>query len=196
MPTKTGAIGLSVSSFGYELYNETKIGLAYGMNFGKQFAAGIQLNYLNTKLAQEYGSNTAVTAALGIITKLTDELTLGVHLYNPTRSKLTNVNNERIPTIMKLGIDYRFSKKVLLAVSTEKSVGFDANVNAGAEYHVTELFYLRGGISTNPQQYAFGVGVQLKHLMVDLSSSFHPTLGVMPTMSIIYSRKKRTKKEL
>ena len=194
MPVKAGALGLSVSSFGYELYNETKAGLSYGQHFGDKFSVGVQLNYLNTKLTQEYGSKTAVTGAIGAIAKLSKELTLGVHLYNPSRSKLTNDNNERIPTIMKLGVEYKFSDKVMFVVSTEKDVDFDARVNAGIEYHITEMFYLRGGISTNPTQYAFGAGMQLKHFKVDLSSSFHQTLGMTPAISIIYSKKEYAKK--
>jgi hypothetical protein len=194
MPVKTGALGLSVSSFGYELYNETKAGLSYGQRFGDKFSVGVQLNYLSTKLTQEYGNKTSVTGAVGAIAKLSDEFTLGVHVYNPTRAKLAEYDNERIPTIMKLGLEYKFSDKVMFVVSTEKDVDFDARVNAGIEYHITEMFYLRGGISTNPTQYAFGAGMQLKHFKVDISSSFHQTLGMTPAVSIIYSRKKSAKK--
>lgn len=194
MPVKTGALGLSVSSFGYELYNETKAGLSYGQRFGDKFSVGVQLNYLSTKLTQEYGNKTSVTGAVGAIAKLSDEFTLGVHVYNPTRAKLAEYDNERIPTIMKLGLEYKFSDKVMFVVSTEKDVDFDARVNAGIEYHITEMFYLGGGISTNPTQYAFGAGMQLKHFKVDISSSFHQTLGMTPAVSIIYSRKKSAKK--
>lgn len=194
IPVKSGAFGISVTSFGFELYSETKAGLSYGQRFGDKFSMGVQLNYLNTKLTQEYGSKTSITGAIGLIAKLSKELSLGVHIYNPTRAKLAEYDNERVPTIMKLGLDYRFSKKVMLAVSTEKDVNFDAVVNAGVEYHVTEILYLRGGLSSNPTQYAFGFGMQLKDFKIDLSSSFHQTLGITPGISIIYSRNKKSKK--
>ena len=194
LPIKSGAFGISVASFGFELFNETKAGLSYGQRFGDKFSVGVQLNYLSTKLPQEYGSKATLTGAVGLITKLSKELSLGIHIYNPTRAKLAEYDNERVPTIMKLGLDYRFSKKVMFGVSTEKDVNFDAIVNVGIEYHITEILYLRGGISTNPTQYAFGIGMQLTHFKIDLSSSFHQTLGVTPGISIIYSRKKKTKK--
>jgi hypothetical protein len=194
LPVKKGAFGLSVTSFGFELYSETKAGLSYGMRFGDKFSMGVQLNYLNTSLSQDYGSKTSITGAVGLIAKLSKELSLGVHVYNPTRTKLADYDNERLPTIMKLGLDYRFSDKVMLGVSTEKDVDFDAVVNAGIEYHIIEMLYLRAGISTNPTQYAFGFGIQLKDFKVDLSSSFHQTLGITPAISIIYSRKKKVKK--
>ncbi len=193
-PVKTGAFGISVNSFGFELYNETKAGLSYGQRFGDKFAFGVQMNYLNTKLSQEYGSKTTITGAVGLVAKLSKEITLGVHVYNPTRSKLADYDNERVPTIMKLGLDYRFSKKVILGIETEKDMNFDAVVKAGLEYHITEVLYLRGGISTNPSQYAFGFGVKLKDFKIDLSSSFHQTLGMTPGISIIYVRNKTAKK--
>jgi hypothetical protein len=195
LPVKAGAFGISVTSFGFELYNETKAGLSYGMRFGDKFSMGVQLNYLNTALTQDYGSKTSITGAVGVIAKLSNELSLGVHVYNPTRAKLAEFDNERVPTIMKLGLDYRFSNKVIFAVSTEKDVNFNAVVNAGIEYHIIEMLYLRGGISTNPTQYAFGFGMQLKDFKIDLSSSFHQTLGITPGISIIYSRQKKSKTE-
>ena len=196
LPVKKGAFGLSVTSFGFELYNETKAGLSYGMRFGDKFSMGVQLNYLNTSLSQDYGSKTSITGAVGLIAKLSKELSLGVHVYNPTRAKLAEYDNERVPTIMKLGLDYRFSEKVILGVSTEKDMNFDAIVNAGIEYHIIEMLYLRGGVSANPTQYAFGFGMQLKHFKIDLSSSFHQTLGITPAISIIYSKKKKAKEKV
>jgi hypothetical protein len=195
LPVKKGAFGISIASFGYTAYSETKAGLSYGQRFGDKFSLGVQMNYLNTSLIQEYGSKTTITGAIGLIAKLSKELSLGVHVYNPNRSKLAVYDNERVPTIMKLGLDYRFSEKVMLAVSTEKDLDVDAVVNAGLEYHITDILYLRGGISTNPTQYAFGFGMQLKDFKVDLSSSFHQTLGITPGISIVYTRKKNAKKD-
>lgn len=194
LPVKTGAFGLSVASFGYSAYSETKAGLSYGQRFGERFSVGVQLNYLNTKLNQDYGSRNSVTGAVGIISKLNDELSIGVHVYNPTRSKLAEYDNERIPTIMKLGLDYRFSEKIMVGVETEKDMDYDASVKVGIEYHVTEIFYLRGGISTNPTLSSFGFGLQMKNFKMDISSSFHQTLGMTPGISLIYQKKKPTKK--
>ena len=111
LPTKVGAIGLNVASFGYSAYSETKVGLSYGQRFGDKFSIGMQINYLNTHLTQQYGSNNALTGAVGLIAKLSEELTMGVHLYNPTKAKLADYDKERIATVMKFGLDYRFSKK-------------------------------------------------------------------------------------
>lgn len=194
MPVKSGAIGLSVASFGYSAYSETKAGLSYGQRFGDRFAMGVQINYLNTSLNQDYGSRNSITGAVGIISKMSDELSIGVHVYNPTRSKLADYDNERIPTVMKLGLDYRFSKKVMVGVETEKDMNYDAVLKAGIEYHITDIFYLRGGISTNPTLSSFGFGLQMKNFKMDVSSSFHQTLGITPGISLVYQKQKSPKK--
>ena len=194
LPVKTGAFGLSVASFGYSAYSETKAGLSYGQRFGDNFSLGVQINYLNTKLNQDYGSKNSLTGAIGFMAKLNKEITLGVHVYNPTRSSLAEYDTEKIPTIMKLGLDYRFSEKVMVGIETEKDLDYDAVVKAGIEYHITEIFYLRGGISTNPTMYSFGFGLQMKNFKMDISSSFHQTLGMTPGISLIYQKKKSTKK--
>jgi hypothetical protein len=194
LPVKTGAFGLSLASFGYSAYSETKAGLSYGQRFGDRFSVGVQLNYLNTKLNQDYGSKNSLTAAVGFIAKLNEEITMGVHVYNPTRSKLAEYDTEKIPTIMKLGLDYRFSEKVMVGIETEKDLNYDAVVKAGLEYQMTEIFYLRGGISTNPTMYSFGFGLRMKNFKMDISSSFHQTLGITPGISLIYQKKKVSKK--
>lgn len=194
LPVKHGAFGVSVASFGYQLYSETKAGLSYGQRLGENISVGVQLNYLNTKLTQEYGSKNTLTGAFGLIAKLSEEMSVGVHVYNPTRSQLAEYDNEKVPTIMKLGVAYRFSEKVMLGVETEKDMNYDAMLKAGLEYHVTEIFYLRGGISTNPTLSSFGFGLQMKSLKMDVSSSFHQTLGMTPAISLVYQKEK--KKEL
>src|SRR5690606_1866963 len=134
LPTKTGAFGASIASFGFTEFMETRAGLSYGLKFSERFAVGVQMNYLRTSLTQEFGSKNSVTGAVGLIGKLNDEITIGAHVYNPNRSKLAEYDNERIPTVMKLGMDYRFSEKLMIVVETEKDIDFDAIVKFGVEY--------------------------------------------------------------
>ena len=46
LPVSGGVFGLNVSYTGFELYNETKIGLAFGKSLSKSFNVGIQVDYL------------------------------------------------------------------------------------------------------------------------------------------------------
>lgn len=195
-PTKAGALGFNITSFGFSAFTETKIGLSYGQRFGDKFSFGIQLNYLNTSLDQEYGSKNNVTGAAGFLVKLSEELTLGVHVYNPSRKRLADFEDERISTIMKLGMDYRFSKKVMLVIETEKDVDFDGLIKIGLEYHIIEILYLRAGVASNSVRSSFGFGLELKNFNVGFSSSYHQSLGLIPGISLIYMKSRSSQKKV
>ena len=185
LPIKNGTFGISISNFGYSLYNENKIGLGFGKPFGKKIAAGISMNYFRTSIS-EYGNKNYFTAEIGIQAKPVQNLTLGAHLFNPTRTKFSPYNDERIPTIMRLGFDYKFSEKVFVALETEKDIERKAMVKAGIEYEPIKELYLRAGISTNPSLSCFGIGIHLKQFKLDISSTCHSTLGFSPQIGLIY----------
>jgi len=180
-PTKHGTFGVCLSNFGFLLFNQTKIGFAFGKSFGEKIAAGIMLDYLETSIA-EYGKRSSLVAEAGIQTKPTKDLTIGIHLFNISRTKQANYNNERMATILRLGTDYKFSKKVLL----EKDVEKKAISKIGLEYQPINNFFLRLGVSSNPALSNFGIGFKLKQIQLDLSSSYHSTLGISSQIGLKY----------
>jgi len=197
LPTRSGVFGMNLSYFGYTQYNEKKIGLAYGRSFSDKFSAGIQLDYLSTSLGDQYGSRHLVTFELGIQSKLTDELTIGAHIFNPTRVKLTDDKNERVPTIFKLGMAYSFTDDLLITLETEKDLDYKPAVRGGLEYTIINEAIVRLGYSTIPSTsgsenfsissiYTFGFGLELNNFNIDFASSVHQTLGWSPQISIVY----------
>ena len=192
LPLKSGVFGLNIKNFGYSQYNETKIGLAYAKQFSPKFSAGVQLDYLSTHIAENYGNTSAIAAEAGIIYKLNTKMAIGAHIYNPTRAKIASYNDERAPTIAKLGLSYIFSEKVMIAIETEKDIQYDPYFKAGIEYHPIKQLYIRTGISTNPVLNAFGFGLDFKNFKFDFATSYHRTLGFTPQFSIIFHASKVT----
>jgi hypothetical protein len=186
MPTKQGVFALSVNRFGYSQYNESKVGLAFAKTFGEKFSLGAQFDYLNTYVGDNNGSKSGITMEIGFQAKVTNALTIGGHLYNPTRTKLAAYNNERVPTIFKLGIQYTFSDNVLAVAEIEKDIYNKPLVKLGVEYRIIKSIYVRGGVSTNPVKSSFGVGAYYKSFKFDFSSSFHQQLGYSPAINISY----------
>jgi hypothetical protein len=186
MPTQSGVFGVSFTYFGFELYNETKIGLAYARDFGERFSAGLQLNYHNTGIGEDYGNKGNLTVEMGFIFQLTQQLSLGAHLFNPTLAKIGEFADERIPTIFKTGLSYTFSEKVIVAGEVEKSINKNPSLKAGIEYHITEPLYIRMGVGTQPATNAFGFGLKLGSLNLDLATSYHHILGYSPQLSFVY----------
>jgi hypothetical protein len=193
LPVKAGTFGLCISNFGYSLYSENKYSLSFAKAFGEKFSAAIAMDYLTTKIAEDYGSKGVLAAEAGIIAKPVKGLTIGAHVFNPTRSKISEYDDERLPTIIRLGADYNFSEKVTLAVEAQKDIKYKAEFKAGLEYKAVKEFYLRIGVSTNPTLSSFGFGINLKNFKIDISANYHQTLGISPQLGLSYTFAKADK---
>jgi hypothetical protein len=192
---KIGTFGMSVNYFGYRLYNESKVGLAYGRNFGKKFAMGLQFDYMRFFIA-ENGQLHLFTAELGFLYKPWKQLSIGAHIFNPIPYKIDRVyNNDRLPTILKLGIGYEPSQKVLIAVEYEQDIHHKPQIKGGVDYRLIKFFHLRAGIQTTPFSASFGFGVNYKNFFLDASSAYHTVLGFTPQLSLRYSLLPKKKTE-
>ena len=187
LPVMSGVMGLSVSSFGYELYGENNIGLAFGKILSEQFSLGLKLNYLNINQGEEYGSMGAVIGEVGVMAKISEEFNLGAHIYNVNRAKINDYQNERVPSILRIGLGYQMNEKVLLCVEAEKDIDAKATVKVGMDYHIFDPLFIRAGVNTNPAVVSFGFGVVWKRFMLDFSTYKHSVLGYSPQLGIIYA---------
>lgn len=189
LPVNSGVFGVKFAYFGYDLYNESKVGLAYARKFGENFAAGLQLDYLLTSIGDDYGKKGVVTFEAGIQSKINQNLTIGAHVFNPIHAKLNEYSDERIPAVLRVGAAYSFDKNLMLTVEAEKETDFDPALRFGIEYRIIDEVFVRGGLSSNPGQYTFGFGLNLNRLKIDFASSVHHVLGYSPQISLIYSFK-------
>lgn len=178
-----GTFGLSVHYFGFDTYNEQKIGLAYGRKLFKRFSLGAQFNYLATRIDQ-YGTAHNATFEVGVLAKVTKQFHLGAHVFSPLRLRLPN--GDYIPSLFKIGVAYLPSQQLRLTAELEKDLERPFNVRFGAEYHPMKALYIRAGVSTDPLLLSFGLGLRLKGLRIDVSTSYHQNLGFTPGLSVAY----------
>ena len=190
---KIGTFGLSANYYGYKYYNETKIGLAYARKFGEKFSIGLQFDFLRMMIF-ENGSKNFYTLELGFQYKPWKVLTLGAHIYNPIPYKVDKIFNDRLPTVIKFGMGYEPSPKVLLAAEYEQDIHYKPRFKGGIEYRPIKYFHIRAGAQTTPFSASFGFGVNVKGLNIDLASSYHAVLGFTPQLALIYSFTKKQKK--
>lgn len=184
LKTKHGMLGASVSYSGDANYSTTKAGLAYALKFGNRFSAGIQLDYIATVLGEDYGKRNNITFDAGIMVKITEQITFGAHTYNPMHVQLSEYNNESIPATLNAGFAFTFSDNLLITAEAYKNSEFPIEFRSGLEYKLGRIAYARVGLSTNPARYTFGIGIQMKNLSFDLSSSIHTQLGYSPQASM------------
>lgn len=195
IPIKQGTFGLCITNFGYSQYSENKYSLSFAKAFGNKLSAAVAMDYLTTKIAEGYGSKGVPAAEAGIIAKPMKDLNIGVHVFNPTRAKISEYDDERLPTIIRLGGDYTFSDKVIVAVEAQKDIRYKPEFKAGIEYKAVKEFYLRIGLSTNPTLSTFGFGINLKNFKIDFAASYHQTLGISPQLglSYVFAKTEKTK---
>ncbi len=186
LPVKPGTIALSYTYFGFSKYNESKLGLAFGRRFGESFSAGIQVNYLHTYIADDFGDNSSLTVEGGFIAQPVTGLFIAAHIYNPNRTKIQTYYNEPVPTILRFGLAGLLGDRILAVFEAEMETAQKAVYKAGVEMGVLGSLYLRTGISSSPVQSSFGIGYILNRLVADLAFTNHQILGFTPHFTISY----------
>lgn len=186
VPLGKGTLGISGDRFGYTLYNETRASVAYAMRFGEGLRAAVQMDYLGVRLGENYGSASTIAAEFGVQARLTEALWIGAHVYNPNRAKLGGPYDERVPTLLRAGFGYTFSKKLLMTLEVEKDIDRAERMRMGIEYHPNEVLYLRTGITTGPVQGHFGAGFRLDRFDIDLGVAVRSQFGTTPILGLNY----------
>jgi hypothetical protein len=181
-----GVFALSIGRYGYKLFNQNKVGLAYAKQLSQVFSAGVQVDYLNTHIAEGYGSRSSFTVEGGVLASL-GKLKAGFQVFNPVNVKLADYNDERIPVIVKLGMSYTFSDKLLASAELNKVINRSEIIKIAIEYHPVNALYIRAGVRTDPVQFTFGFGFKFQNFYADLSSGYYEPLGYQPGLSLRYA---------
>lgn len=186
LPTASGTFGLSLHYFGFEGYNEQRIGLAYARQLLEKLSIGAQFLMLNTRIP-EYGNKANFTFEVGAQAELLPQLNLGVHLFSPARVKVTE--EDFLSAVLRLGLSYLPSDKLSLLAEVEKDIDYPARARFGIEYQAIEPLFLRLGVATEPTQLSFGLGYALPGgLKLDIASSYHQVLGFTPAAGITFNK--------
>ncbi len=188
-PLGNGVLAFSFNTFGYSAYHTGKYGLAYAKKLGEKLNLGVQIDYRSAVIGEGYGKSSTFMIEGGFQYNLTDQLMMTGHVSNPSRAKLSEYNNERIPTMLKGGVKYDFSEKVFLVAELWKDIDSKEQFRAGVEYRMVEFLTLRGGMGTNPSLVSFGFSLNWKNTHVDFASSYHTVLGFSPSISLSYRAK-------
>jgi hypothetical protein len=181
-PSDLGTFGLNLHYYGFQDYNEQKIGVNYARKLTQNLSLGLQLNYLGFRIP-EYGSKGVVSAEIGIRSEILKGFIIAAHIANPIRIEV--VEGENLPTIFKFGAAYLPSDKLTITAEAEKDIEFPTSVKFGIEYQLADPFFIRVGVAANPTLFNFGMGFIIKEkLIIDAAASYHQTLGFSPALSV------------
>ncbi|HEY6506020.1 MAG TPA: hypothetical protein VIZ28_18725, partial [Chitinophagaceae bacterium] len=194
LPTHSGNFGLKTAYSGFSDYNETQIGLAYARKLGSKADIGIQFNYNGIRIAG-YGSASAISFEAGGIFHVSDKLHAGFHINNPAGGKFGKDQQEKLPSVYTLGFGYDASEKFFFSMEVVKEEDQPVNVNAGMQYKFIPQLAARAGMSSATSSAFIGIGLLLKSFRLDVTTNYHPQLGVTPGLLILFNFKPQTAKE-
>jgi hypothetical protein len=184
-PYKGNVFGISIQNYGFAIYKEQRLAIAYAKNFGNTVFASLDFNYHQIKIRQ-YGSIQTYSFEAGLQCLPTDKLVIGGHITNPGLSNYQDNLNMIIPVSIEFGISYTFTSKVLLNSGIIKTLGSTTDIRTGLEYSMIPGLDFRGGFSANPfRQYA-GFGCIYNRFHLDMAASSHAALGYSPQIAISY----------
>jgi hypothetical protein len=171
--------------FGFKGYNEQQIGIGYALALSPMFSISAQFDLLAYRI-DGYGNSFRPTFEVGIQTLLTNDLTLGFHIFNPAGIKMAE--SIYLPIIIRIGLGYQISGEVSIFAEIEKDVEFIQNWKSGLEYKLNENFTVRLGTSGPPTNLHGGCGFRITgNMQIDIAGSYHQVLGLTPAFSITYN---------
>lgn len=187
---KSGVLGVEAQRFGGKLYSEQRVGVGYGYR-GGLVSIGAQVAVLQVSI-EGLGSRRVLAGSLGGQAELVPKrLVFGAYLYNLNQARLADYQEERVPTVLKAGLSYRPSERVMLNIETEKDVEQQADFKAGVEYRVIEALALRAGLRTLTEEATGGVGFRAGQLQIDYAAAWHSALGLSQHVGVAFSFDKK-----
>lgn len=187
-------LGVDVSSLGFDLYRESRIGVAYATTLFDRISMGVKMNYNITSI-QNYGTSGSFFVDAGLIANVTKGLNLGFKVFNANQASIQKEISERIPTILSFGASYELSDKVLLVSDLEKNVNYPLSYKGGFQYAFVDKFKARLGVSTAPVTFNAGLGFASTNLVIDIATSWHQQLGFSPFLSVCYRFNQSSKED-
>jgi len=193
LPTGSGNFGLKANYYGFSDYNETQLGLAYARKLGIKVDVGAQFNYNGISISSGYGSSSAVSFEIGTVLHISDRLHAGIHANNPVGGKFGKNGEEELSSVYTIGFGYDASEKFFVSAEIVKEEDRPVNVNTGLQYNFIPQLMARAGMSSGASSAWLGVGLMIKAFRLDITTNYHPQLGVTPGLLLLFEFNKNKK---
>jgi len=177
-----GTAGLGLHRFGFDLFNETRLHLAYKNNV-EQFYYGVAFNYSTINQGDEYGSASAFGFNAGVAAEIIPDLWIAARATNINQPVYGN-SEEELPRDLALGFSIKPAPVILYTLDIVKDVQFPASVRSGIEVQLVTKFFGRAGFTTEPVSYTLGFGYEPELFRFNIAVQQHEVLGLSPSIDL------------
>ena len=189
IPLSNGGIGINAKYNTAGAFKESQFGLAYGKSLGT-VAIGAQFNYSGIQITG-YGKEAVFYFDVGTLWQLSEKLITGLRISNPTGARFGQNKEEKLALTCSFGLGYEVSKAVFINSEIIKEEDRSPDILLSLYYSFADKFFLRAGIATATTSPWIGTGLSWKKMRVDITSNYHPQLGISPGISLIFSGKQK-----
>ncbi len=186
IPLSPATFAIGIEQIGIQNYHESRFGLAMAKKFGDKFSAGLQFNYFMIDFPEQGESRGTLLIEFGIFYKTKDNLSIGVHIFNPAKSSIESLNmRSEYPFHANSGIALKPSDHLILTGEVGYYADLPVNISMGGEYQFSDRFFLRCGVSGKPIRHSIGLGYRCNLFGIDFAMIHHQKLGYTPSISLI-----------
>ncbi|MEN2282696.1 hypothetical protein AAGF08_11210 [Algoriphagus sp. SE2] len=184
LKTELGSFGFNLSRFGGKLFNQQMLGIGYSQKLGIA-SFGLKADWFQTQI-QDFGTGNSLVLSIGGVADLGPKIQLGAYFSNLNNSKISRYSEDRLPTLISMGISYFPVSSLQFHLEVEKDILLKPNVKLGLEYGIRDWFFLRTGINSNPSKVNFGFGVTPGKFHFDYGFGQNNVLGSTHQISFGY----------
>ena len=185
LPGRAGGLAVGWREFGVEyqgvnLTRETTVSVAHGFRlladrqselaFGWS-AAYYALDYGTSITGLDPGSATTVGLSVGAMATVRDRTRVGMSVLNLNHPMIGDRDKEELQQRMGFGVAYAPYPGVETSLDLVSEVGEDLQWRGGTQVALTDLFFLRGGVRTEPNVVTAGFGLRLAGFTVEYGFS-------------------------
>lgn len=187
LPTTLGTFSSTFQYFGFNLHNQTAIGLGFARKFGHRFSAGIKANYHLFYTAQASQQSRFLTFDFGLFSQVFERLKMGAHVRNLNGAAIGESLFEEIPAELRLGSAYNINADLDALLEVSKTIGKAEQYRFGLEYNLLSSLSLRTGVRVPDVVNSFGLGFNKKAFSADIAYSYANQIGSNANLSVQYA---------
>lgn len=185
--TPWGNAAFGVYRFGDELFSNQMASLGFAKQIGIM-SLGAKANILQYNI-DGFGKRSVFVAEMGALAEFSPQLNFGVHVYNFTQSVIAEESQEKVPTLIRLALNYHPDEFLNIYIEGEKNVEDDPDFRLGVDYSIIENLWLRTGFSTLTNRHSFGAGFSFRKFTLDYAVRSNRGTGATHNFGLTYQIK-------